>query len=128
MHLVKEANSRLRIRALGKEVSMACKESHTGCMTVPLFAGFIWLVTPSLDAQAASEQRCRRYASSAVADYKQMRNIPKCSKRKPQDTVRWHPQYDLHFNWCLTAQDASLTYETHQRDEFLLDCGGRGKL
>jgi hypothetical protein len=106
---------------------MAWSGSDRRRIIVQLFAGIILVITPSFAAQAASEQRCREYAQSAIADYRQLRNIPKCSKLRPQDTVRWHPQYDRHFSWCLKAQQAWLTDETRQRDALLIKCGGRSK-
>ena len=99
-----------------------------GRIAVYLYAVVCLVSTPLIEAKAASEGRCRQYAQSAVNDYNQLRNIPKCSKLRPQDTVRWHPQFKRHFDWCRTAQDAWLIDEANKRDELLLDCGGRGKL
>jgi len=104
---------------------MTWSQSYHARILVLVFAGFTLLITPSFPAQAASEQRCREYATSAVADYHQLRNIPKCSKLRPEDTVRWHPQFDRHYDWCRQAETAWLTSETKKRDALLLECGGR---
>jgi hypothetical protein len=107
---------------------MAHGQSYPARILVPLFAGFALVLPHSLPGQAASEQRCREYANSALRDYRQLRSLPKCSKLRPQDTVRWHPQFKLHFDWCRTADTAALNSETSKRDELLLSCGGRSKL
>ena len=107
---------------------MARGRSYPARILMPLVAGFALVLPHSLPSQAASEQRCRAYATSALADYRQLRNIPKCSKLRPQDTVRWHPQMKLHFDWCLTADTAALNSESSIRDKLLLSCGGRSTL
>src|SRR5262249_51212644 len=107
---------------------MTWSQSYHARILIPVFAGVTLLITPSFPAQAASEQRCAQYARGAVADYRQLRNIPECSKRIPQDTARWQPHYDNHYNWCRQAETAWLTSETKKRDELLLSCGGRGKM
>jgi hypothetical protein len=107
---------------------MAQSQSFHARILMSLFAGFALLLPLALPAQAASQQRCKEYATSAVADYRQLRNIPKCSKLTPQDTARWQPQYKPHYNWCLTADTSWLNSETSKRDELLLSCGGRSKL
>ena len=107
---------------------MARNQSYPARILLPLFAGFVLVPAQSLPSQAASEQRCSAYANSALADYRQLRNIPKCSKLRPQDTVRWHPQFKLHFDWCLGVDTASLNSESSQRDQLLLSCGGRSTL
>jgi hypothetical protein len=107
---------------------MAHGQSYPTRILVPLFAGFALVLSHSLPGQAESEQRCREYANSALGDYRQLRNIPKCSKLIPQDTARWQPQFKAHFNWCRTAVTAALNSETSKRDQLLLSCGGRSKL
>jgi hypothetical protein len=107
---------------------MSRNPSYPARILMPLFAGLALVAAQSLPSQAASEQRCREYANSALADYRQLRNIPKCSKLRPQDTVRWHPQVKRHFDWCLTADIAALNSESSQRDRLLLSCGGRSTL
>jgi hypothetical protein len=103
---------------------MAWTQSYHARIMLQLFVGFTWLITLSFPAQAASEQRCRQYAQSAVADYRQLRNIPKCSKLRKEDTVRWHPDFNTHYNWCLQAKTEWLTAETAKRDELLLSVAG----
>ena len=48
-----------------------------------LFATFLVIATT---AGAGSPGRCRTYAQSAVADYKQMKKFPKCHVK---DDARW---------------------------------------
>jgi hypothetical protein len=122
------SNSLSREPVALKEARMVHNQSYPARILMPLFAVFALVPAQSLPSQAASEQRCREYTNSAVADYRQLRNIPQCSKLRPQDTVRWHPQQKLHFDWCLGADTASLNSESSQRDRLLLSCGGRSKL
>lgn len=107
---------------------MAGRQSCNRRTVLHLFAALAALTASSVAAQAESEGRCNTYANSAIADYRQLRNIPKCSKLRPKDTVRWHPQFKLHFDWCLGANIAALNSETKKRDDLLLSCGGRSKL
>src|SRR5262245_50008119 len=107
---------------------MAHCQSYPARILMPLFAGFALVLAHSLPGQAAPEQRCREYANSALRDYQQLRNIPQCSKLRPKDTVRWHPQSKLHFDWCRTADTAALNSETSQRDRLLVSCGARSRL
>ena len=84
-----------------------------------LFATFLVIATT---AGAGSPGRCRTYAQSAVADYKQMKKFPKCHVK---DDARWQENYDNHYGWCLKAPDASITSEIKARNSHLLGCGAR---
>jgi hypothetical protein len=85
-----------------------------------LFATFLVMATT---AGAGSPGRCRPYAQSAVADYKQMKSASK--KCQVKDDARWHDNYDNHYGWCLKAPNAWITSESKARNSHLLGCGAR---
>jgi hypothetical protein len=70
----------------------------------------------------AGKQYCAQYASSAVDDYRKMREHKKCFIR---DNARWQPNYQNHYQWCLTAQHEWAVNEWKARDAHLVDCGVR---
>lgn len=110
--------------------------------------GFVWrearpddhvCVTPEARTQAASDnqqaaarrasasiddatkKRCAQYARNAIRQYQIMTEHPKC---RVDTGGRWQPNYQDHYNWCLTAADAARRSEEKLRNDHLLACGG----
>jgi hypothetical protein len=110
--------------------------------------GYVWrearpgdhvCVSPETRAQTASDNRqaaarrgppvdpaiqakCRRYARRAVDQYQIVANRPKC-RVKPD--ARWQGNYQNHYSWCLSAQNAWIRSEEKARDDRLYRCGGQ---
>lgn len=70
----------------------------------------------------AENTRCANYAQDAVDDYKTMRRHQECVI---PDDPRWQPNYQNHYQWCLTARREWLVSEKKARDGHLVRCGVR---
>jgi len=73
----------------------------------------------------AENIRCVDYARSAVKDYSTMQRHQECLI---PDNPRWQPNYQNHYQWCLTARREWVASETKARDAHLIHCGVRGKM
>lgn len=69
----------------------------------------------SFGAHAAPEAMCRQYAETAVRQYEEavVLGVPNIGP------PAWSSDYNAHFNWCLTAEEAWLTSELQKREEAL---------
>ncbi len=82
-------------------------------------AALVGLTTLAIDAKAASPGFCAEYARSAVAQYHANRSIPGCFRGA---NLRWHPDYDQHYAWCLGASYGAAENERGHRHEVLEMC------
>lgn len=70
-------------------------------------------------AQAADPAFCSHYAHQAVWQYERNRSIPGCFHG---DDLRWNPNYEGHFSWCLGASYAAAENEDSYRGGRLHEC------
>jgi tachylectin len=77
---------------------------------------------PRAEALPQENQRCQAYAQRAFDQFQLMNRLPKC---QVTPTARWSPDYKLHYEWCLSAQEAELRSEEKARDDHLYRCGGQ---
>jgi hypothetical protein len=75
-------------------------------------------------AYAASKGACAQYARRAIEQYQQTTKDRKC---RIKGDARWQPNYQNHYNWCLTAPTAWLRSEEKARDDHLYGCGAQGR-
>ena len=68
---------------------------------------------------SAKVEKCRNYAQRAIQQHAKTIPIENC--RVPV-SPRWNSDYQAHYNWCLTAQDAWLYSEEKARNDHLLKC------
>ena len=85
-------------------------------------AALVAFAAPTIVARAAAPGFCADYARSAVAQYRTNRSIPGCFKGSD---LRWHPDYNYHFNWCLGANPARAEAERDYRRGALGGCRAR---
>ena len=77
---------------------------------------FIDVISKSI-VVAADKAKCDQYANEAVAQ--QITNIKKgCGFESPA----WHDDYDLHYQWCLSAKPESVDKANADRKEKLDQC------
>jgi len=69
----------------------------------------------SVAAHAASEALCREYAQKAVRQYDEALALGAPNIGPPA----WSNDYDAHYGWCLTAEEAWLTSEIQKREQTL---------
>jgi hypothetical protein len=85
------------------------------------FAGSALAVLCSaVPAQAADYGFCRTYARAAVEQFAQAEANPYCASRI--GGPRWHPNYEVHFNWCLAAAPWDVRHEWDARSRTLFHC------
>ncbi|GJE01665.1 hypothetical protein [Methylobacterium isbiliense] len=70
-------------------------------------------------AEAAPFGFCKSYANDAAKQYQRMRSTPSCA-RPPSNF--WHPDRQLHLDWCLTAPVLAVNAERYKRDDVLANC------
>jgi hypothetical protein len=87
-------------------------------------AAIVALTTLGIDAKAASPGFCAEYARSAVAQFYANQRIPGCFQGA---NLRWHPNYDQHYGWCLGASYGAAEHERGLRHETLEFCRARAR-
>ena len=83
------------------------------------------LLTVTALAKTSTESACKSYAQNAVNDYHVMVKHEKC---RVADSGRWQPNYENHYNWCVTAPTGWRLAEAKKRDAHLKRCGARYSL
>jgi hypothetical protein len=79
-------------------------------------------VLAPLTAQAADPASCRDYATAAIGQVRGAPDNPSCL---PGPTgARWSADFQVHSNWCLTANYASMGSERDARTAYLRSCVG----
>ena len=80
-------------------------------------------VLAPLAAQAADPAYCQSYANAARNQVRAAMSNPACAPgaRGP----RWTPEYQVHFDWCLTQPIAAVEAERGARTGYLRACRGR---
>ena len=73
-------------------------------------------------AQAMDEGYCQNYARVAVKEFYQGAS-PACGG---QSGPRWHANFDVHYNWCLSQSYESTQSEWNARRALLRSCGYGG--
>jgi hypothetical protein len=91
--------------------------------TIAIFALAVSL--PAFPVLAASQGACQEYARSAVHDFEAGTAPANAKKCRIKTDARWQPNFQNHYNWCLTAPTAWLLAERKARDDRLLACGAR---
>lgn len=64
-------------------------------------------------------ERCQHYAERAIEQMQKATGVASCRVRVD---ARWSFDYQQHYDWCLTAQDASLYSEEKARADHLDHC------
>ena len=77
-------------------------------------------MTPAL---AMDPGYCDRYARSAIVQFRRAADIPGCF-RGPL-TIRWAPNYQAHYGWCLGASRYATQSEVRTRVLALQNCRHR---
>lgn len=71
------------------------------------------------------DERCYQYAKRAVEQYQMSTRRPACRVRPDG---RWQPNYENHYQWCLTTGNAALSAEQDARDNHLSRCGAQSRI
>ena len=82
----------------------------------------IGLAAFTTEAPAAGAGECQRYARGAVEEFQNIQRRPSC---RTNVSARWQPNYENHYNWCLSAPREWLRSEAKARDDHLIRCGAR---
>jgi len=93
-----------------------------GLIGATILTAALAVLAPS--AQAADPSYCKSYADAATNQVRAALANPGCAReaRGP----RWTPQYQVHFDWCLTQPVAAVEAERGARTGYLRACrGGR---
>jgi hypothetical protein len=75
-----------------------------------------------LTAQAADPATCRDYATAAIRQVRGALNNPPCLPGL--QGARWSADFQVHYNWCLTANYAAMGSERDARTAYLRSCTG----
>ena len=72
-------------------------------------------------AMAANPSYCNKYANAAVGQYFQAtQKYPQCAGGI--SGMRWMPDFQAHYNWCISADPAAVQHEWDQRGQYLYMC------
>lgn len=71
------------------------------------------------DPELGDRAECAKYARTALEQYVQIKTIENCYKG---DNGRWHTNYQLHYNWCMSASPAAVATETRLRSAGIERC------
>ena len=74
-------------------------------------------------ARAADPATCRDYATAALRQVRGALNNPPCLPGL--QGARWSTDFQVHYNWCLTANYAAMGSERDARTAYLRSCTGR---
>jgi len=83
-----------------KKSRLGSKLKSTCAIVAAVLSASAALVTPTIQAHAATPSYCAHYASLAVWQFNRNRSIPGCFKGADGT---WHADYERHYGWCVTA-------------------------
>lgn len=87
---------------------------------LPVVAGA--LVASTAPSRAADPAFCQQYANLAVHETQVNMSIPGCFHGF---NLRWHLNWQQHYNWCLTASYEAANSERDYRRMRIAQCQGR---
>jgi hypothetical protein len=94
--------------------SLSIKTPLIRLLIITLLLALAIPVLQTTPAQAADPAFCAHYAHQAVWQYERNRSIPGCFHG---GDLRWNPNYDAHYGWCLSAAyDAARTEDSYRGD------------
>ena len=93
-----------------------------GPLRVSILISALVVLMP-LAAQAADPASCRDYATAAIRQVRGAVNNPRCLPGL--QGARWSADFQVHYNWCLTANYAAMGTERDARTAYLRSCTGR---
>jgi hypothetical protein len=85
------------------------------------FAGTaLAILCSAMPVQAAEYGYCRAYARAAVQQFGQAEANPYCASHI--GGPRWMPDYETHFDWCLSVAPYEAQHEWDSRSRLLYRC------
>ena len=104
----------------GGKLMKACHRGRfLGAAAVIASASLVGFSPP---ASGEGNNVCARYAKRALVQYRVMTEQRKC-RVKPD--ARWQPNYQNHYDWCVSARAGWPRSEEKARDDHLSKCGGQ---
>jgi len=92
-----------------------------GLLRTTILTSILATLVP-LTAQAADPATCRDYATAAIRQVRGALNNPPCLPGL--QGARWSADFQVHYNWCLTANYAAMGSERDARTAYLRSCTG----
>lgn len=77
------------------------------------------LATMSTPVAAANQDYCKHYAQQAVWQYNKSLKIPKCYQG---DNAVWTPDFQHHYQWCLSVPEKQARAGDDTRGQRLHQC------